>query len=108
MELAQLAQVDLALRLEAGWYSSRAWMHDGRPEDLLGGLYWLGAARCEPAHTAFHQLRLPALTFGGSRCCSRGGCSWHRTAWPSSDALRVPRQNGARPHVRTHSDLLRS
>lgn len=46
VELAQLAQVDLALRLEAPWYSSHAWLQDGRPEDLLGGLYWLGATRC--------------------------------------------------------------
>lgn len=45
VELAQLAQVDLALRLEAPWYRDRAWLHDGRPEDLLRGLYWLGATR---------------------------------------------------------------
>eukprot|EP00892_Ulva_mutabilis_P000253 jgi/Ulvmu1/10228/UM060_0029.1 len=51
VELAQLAQVDLALRLEARWYSTQAWLADGRPEDLLGGLYWLGAARNKVAHS---------------------------------------------------------
>lgn len=45
VELAQLAQVDLAMRLEVPWYSARTWLEDGQPADLLSGLYWLGSAR---------------------------------------------------------------
>ena len=48
VELAQLAQVDLAMRLEVAWYSEWAWLEDGQPADLLSGLYWLGSARCDP------------------------------------------------------------
>ena len=49
VELAQLAQVDLAMRLEVAWYSERTWLEDGQPADLLAGIYWLGSARYAPA-----------------------------------------------------------
>lgn len=65
VELAQLAQVDLALRLEAPWYSSHTWLQDGRPEDLLGGLYWLGATRCAtPSPSPPCRAALPARVRG--------------------------------------------
>ena len=48
LELGQLAQVDLALQLEAEWYRGEEWMEagDGRVDSLLTSLYWLGSARC--------------------------------------------------------------
>jgi hypothetical protein len=63
VELAQLAQVDLAMRLEVDWYSERAWLQDGRPADLLSGLYWLGRARC----ASWHACMDPSCSHGITR-----------------------------------------
>jgi hypothetical protein len=45
-ELAQLAQVDVALRLETNWYTGGEWLSDGNLSELLSGLHCLRSDRC--------------------------------------------------------------
>jgi hypothetical protein len=45
-ELAQLAQVDVALRLETDWYTGGEWLSDGNLSELLSGLHRMRSDRC--------------------------------------------------------------
>lgn len=55
-ELAQLAQVDVALTLEAPWYTGSEWLQDGNHYELLHGLFHLGANRCGALQCALGGL----------------------------------------------------
>jgi hypothetical protein len=52
LELAQLAQIGLALRLEARWYAGDLWMQGSDHASLLSQMYRLDSARCARANPA--------------------------------------------------------
>ena len=61
-ELAQLAQVDAALALEAPWYTGSEWLEDGNHYELLLGLYHLGANRCADILCTMEMRKCAFLT----------------------------------------------
>ena len=45
VEIAQMAQVDLALQLDADWYTGNEWLADTDHASMFKALYWLGATK---------------------------------------------------------------
>jgi hypothetical protein len=74
LELAQLAQVDMALGLEAEWYNGNEWLTDGNHQELLSGLYWLGATRCDIHHS--HECSTLQRTGAGAQSSKWRACRW--------------------------------
>ena len=100
LELAQLAQVDFALRLEAPWYAGNEWLVEGSHSELLTALYWLGATRCAlgaRVHGAARNLLEPSWRASAWRCkepsclCCAARCSpGHRQLCRRQHMERVP------------------